>query len=52
MRILLGFCLLFLFAVGCAESECDKGDKGDGAVKLAEEATVSGDVDMPDDVTK
>tara|TARA_R110002020_G_scaffold96380_1_gene230836 strand:- start:746 stop:904 length:159 start_codon:yes stop_codon:yes gene_type:complete len=52
MRPLLAFCLLFLFLSGCTEADCKKAEKGDGAVEMAEEVTASGDVDMPDDVTK
>jgi hypothetical protein len=51
MRVALAFCLLFLFLAGCSKADCEEGE-ADGAVEMAEEATVSGDVDMPDDVTK
>jgi hypothetical protein len=43
--------LLFLLLAGCDKADCDK-EESDGAVEMAEEATASGDVDMPDDVTK
>jgi hypothetical protein len=52
MRPLLALCLLFLFAVGCTESDCDKGEANDGALEMAAEVTASGDVDLPGDVTK
>jgi hypothetical protein len=51
MRVAFALCLLFLFLVGCAKSDCEK-EESDGAVEMSEEVTASGDVDMPDDVTK
>ena len=47
----LAAALLFLLLAGCDKADCEK-EESDGAVEMAEEATASGDVDMPDDVTK
>ena len=52
MRVAFAFCLLFLFLVGCDKADCEKDEKGDGAIEMAEEVTASGDVDLPGDVTK
>tara|TARA_R100001594_G_scaffold118120_4_gene153414 strand:- start:2596 stop:2751 length:156 start_codon:yes stop_codon:yes gene_type:complete len=51
MRLAFATALLFLFMVGC-EEDCGPAETDDGAVEAPQDSTPTGDVDMPEDVTK